>query len=459
MTKAELVALVLRETKPLRFPRARRLPLYVWQCRDVPSDDDAETERILLDLDSRGIAAVSSWDSSNREQTLGRSLRVGALQKKLGLRVNVDANLCMHTFFNGDERTAHVTETGGAFFDDSFGEAKMGCPFALDFRYEAIKEQIEYFVGAYKERDIPIDFIFADWEIDGPIEWNKAWENSRRSKRCRQNIPDIEDFTAFQKTLRTIRSDMQKRVFADTGLSYFPDALVGNYGVYPHDGYRYWIDYYEDKEVPKWVPHKADQKAKYRQWSDEFSPAGYTIAMPVFYTWSWSFKWYDFADPDSRWFYNLLLTVTNACNSTPENIPIIGFVHFTTIWDPCPVDPQVKQFSAEKYKELLWHMFLRGCDGLFLWCLDEETAQEIRPLHEVYAASLEYRDFLDHGDPISFDVPSKPGPVVSGLRLEDRLLVRRTDFTETRSEVTITVVGKEVPIPRMDGVCQVIELK
>jgi len=459
MTKADMMGLILRETKPLQFPRGGRLPLYLWQCHDVATDDDAETERTLRELDLRGLAAISSWNPSRGQETLSRALRTGALQKKLGLRVSVDANSCMHMFFNGDERTAHITESGETFFDDSFGSAKMGCPFALDFRYAPIKEQLEFFVRAYKEHDIPIDFVFADWEIDGPIEWNKAWENSRRCRRCRRNIPDIDDFTAFQSALRTIRSDMQRKVFADTVLSYFPNALVGNYGVYPHDGYRYWIDYYEDKEVPDWAPHKIDQKARYRQWFHEFPLTGYTLAMPVVYTWSWSFPQYDFAEADFRWFYNMLLTATNVGKNTPRNVPIISFVHFTTIWHPYQPDPAVKQFTPERYKELLWHMLLRGHDGFFLWCRDSEAAQEIRPLHDVYAASLKYRDFLDDGEPVCFDVPPSTGPVVSALRLGERLLVRRTDFTDTQDEVIITVGGRKVSIPRGEGRCRIIELK
>ncbi len=458
MTKAEIIELMLQETRPLQYPRGDRLPLYLWPLHDIPGEDDAELERILQEMDARGIAVISSWKPLNREKSLARALQVGALQKKLGLAVNINANACMHSFFDGDERTAHITDADEPFFDDSFGKGyKMGCPFAVDFRYKAMKEQIEPFVRAYKERDIPINFIYADWEIDGPIEWNNAWENSKRCKRCRENIPDIEDFTEFQKALRMIRSDMQKKVFSDTVLSYFPDALVGNYGVYPHDGYRYWFDFYE--KFVEGSPHKTDQRAKYRQWFDEFPLTGYTFAMPTVYAWNTSYRWYNYEDIDFRWFYTMLLVTSNVCKSTPKETPIISFVHFGPISYPDPPDPEVEPFREERYKELLWHMLLRGMDGLFLCCSNEETPQELRPLHEVYAASLQYKDFLDGGEPISFEVPTAPGPVVSGLRLGEKLLVRRTDFTDAQENVTLTIDGKEVAIPRKDGACQIIELK
>ena len=458
MATNEMVQVTLNETKPLESPRGGRLPLYVWPLQNAVSDDSPESESVLRELDARGIGVITSWNVKDREESLASALRVGALHKRLGLRVSINASSCMGQFCNGDEQTAHITEEGEAFFDNSFGRVKMGCPFALDSRYAPIKEQIEYFVRAYKENGVPIDFICVDFEADGPVEWNKAWESSKRCRRCRENIPDIDDFTAFQAALRTIRSDLQKKVLSDTVLSCFPDALVGNYGVYPHDGYHYWMDHFEDKRVPDNIPHKPDQRATYRQWFDEFPLTGYTFALPVFYTWSWAYKWYDFADSDFRWFYNLLLTATNVCKSTPRDIPVIGFVHFTTIWHPDPPDASVKQFGVEKYKELLWHILLRGCDGLILWCPGDELAQEIKPLHEVYAAALEYRDFLDGGEPVCFEVPSSPGTVISGLRLGRKVLVRRTDFTDARDEVTITVDGRQVRIPPADGVCQVIEL-
>ena len=387
---SDIGELVIRETKPLKFPRGNRLPLYVWSAMDVGTRDNAETERRIRELNDRGIGAICTWSYSNKEKSLSEGLRIASIQKKLGLEVNINANPCMHQFFNGDERTAHITDSGERFFDFSFSRGvRIGCPFSVKFRYPAIREQIEYFARAYSEKGLKVDFIFADWEIDGPIEWNGAWENSKKCKRCRENIKNIDDFTEFQKALRTIRCEMQREVFSDTMRNYFPDVLVGNYGVYPNDGYRYWYDYYE--EFTGGAPYKADQRAKYRQWFQEFPLTGYTIAMPVVYTWYGIFNWYDFKNPDYRWFYNLLLNATNACKSTLPGIPIISFVHWHTTSPPDNPDPDVRQFSKEKYQELLWHMLLRGTDTFFLWCPEDETAEEVRLVHEVYAASLEYK--------------------------------------------------------------------
>ncbi len=454
----ERLEVVLGNTRPLEFPRGARLPLYVLPITStLRGTEDAATERVLRELDSRGIGYTVDWSPGGREETLAEGLRVGAIQRRLGLRVAVNATSCLYGFFDGEARTLHVDREGRTFADTSFPGGRIGCPFALEHRVAPIREQVEYFLRGYREAGLAVDFVFADWEIDGPIEWNDAWAASRRCTRCRERIGAIDDFRTFQAALRRIRSELQRAAFGDLVTSYFPRALVGNYGVYPHDGWRYWYDYFERPPGPD-VPHRRDGRAIYREWFDEFGLTGYTFAMPVVYTWYPTYLWYDFEPADYRWFYNMLLVGSNAGRHTPATVPIITFVHWTTTAPPSEPDPRVEQFSAEKYRELLWHLLLRGHDGLFLWCVTSELATEIALVHEVWSASLEHREMLERGEPIVFDVPTAPGPVVSAVRLGRRVLVRRTDFDDRREPARIVVDGVEIEVPRADGKCQEIEL-
>lgn len=456
MTQEDRIETVLRETKPLKFPRGGRLPLFVWAAMDIPGDG-AAIERTLKALDERGIGACASWHpGKNQQQSLEHALRMGAIQKRLGLRVSVNANACTYTVCDGSEATAHVDANGKPFFDTSSG-GKLGCPFKLRHRYPAMREQVDFFCRGYKEKGIRVDVIFADWETDGPIEWNGGWDAAKRCAVCRKSIPKIEDFLEVQKAYRTIRSEIQRECFASVVLKRFPKALVGNYSVHPHNGWRYWYDYYEN-DPPKGAPVQMDQRALYRPWFQEFGPCGYTFAMPVVYTWYRIWSWYDWENGDYRWFYALLLEASNVGQSTPAGVPIIPFVHYTTTSPPKDPDPAVKQFSEAAYKELLWHMLLRGHDTFFLWCIDNEIAQEVRPLHEVWAAALEHREFLDKGEPVTFEVPKAPGPVVSGLRLGNRLLVRRSDFDAAQAPVTLKVADKVLNVGRLEGKCQILEL-
>jgi hypothetical protein len=449
------IQVVLDSTKHLKYDRGGRLPLYLWQAMDPGRLNEKDLEELVTELDKRGVGLISSWNPGDRRKSLAQSLTIAKVQKKLNLRININATSCLYSFFNGDEKTAHIDDEGKPFWDESFGKKKMGCPFALDFRQPYIKEQVEYFVKAFKKAGLDVDFVFADWEIDGPIEFNNAYEASKRCKRCRENIKNIDDFEEFQKVLRKIRCRLQKETYAEPLKLNFPGVLVGNYGVYPHNWYRYWYDYYE--YYVDGQPCRSDQRAKYRKWYDEFPETGYTFAMPVVYTWQRIYDWYDYADTDYRWFYNMLLVASNAGEYTPAEIPIISFVHWHTIRDDS-VNSKAVQFSEDKYKELLWHMLLRGTDTFFLWCPNQEAAKEIELVHQVYSQAQQYGEFLSDGIPINFSVPKQPAAVISGLKLKNRVLVRRTDFTKTNDPVEITVDDRSIKVEATPKKCQIITI-
>jgi len=447
---------VLDETEPLKYDRGNRLLLYLWNAMDPGTLNEQAAVELVRTLNERGVGLISSWNPGKQEESLIDSLAIAKAQKQLGLRVNINATRCLYSFFNGDERTAHVDDDGKPFWDESFGKKKMGCPFAIDFRRAFIREQVEYFIRAFKKANLEVDFIFADWEIDGPIEFNEAHAASKRCRRCRRNIRDIDDFGEFQRVLRKLRSELQREVYAEPMKDSFPDVLVGNYGVYPHNGYRYWYDYYE--RYVDGQPCKTDQKARYRCWYHEFPETGYTFAMPVAYTWRRIFDWYDYGVSDYRWFYNMLLVASNAGQNTAAEIPIISFVHWHTI-ETRPPGEAVPQLSETMYQELLWHMLLRGTDTFFVWCPRQQAPKEIRLVHQVYAEAQRYGEFLSGGRPITFAVPKQPGPVISGLRLNDRLLIRRTDFGKTDEPVRINVDDKIIEVGIAPGECQILSIR
>ncbi len=424
---------VIDATKEVESPRAGRLPLFVLpisgSMRGLPDERTAEA---LRQLDARAIGYSVNWQHTEFESSLAEGIRIAKMQRQLGQPVAVNANACLYSFFDGSENTLHVDAKGNRFADDSLGR-KLGCPFAIEHRVPVIKQRVERFLAGYRDAGIDIDFIFADWEIDGPIEWNDSWATHKRCHVCKSRIANIEDFRVFQKTLRNIRSQIQREAFGDNVTNYFPNCLVGNYGTYPHNGKRYWYDYFETPPSER-IPCETDQQARYREWTHEFGDTGYTFAMPVVYTWYPTFQWYDFEDTDYRWFYNMLKVGSNAGEHTPATVPIIPFVHWHTTSPPKDADPAVQQMSPDAYKELLWHLLLRGHDTFFLWCTASELEDEIKLVHHVYAESLRHNGFIKRGTPVSFDVPKSAGSVVSGMRLGNRVLTRRTDFAEASTQ-------------------------
>ena len=455
----EPIRKVLTNCASLEHPRGDRLPLLLWPVHGGVVQDDALQERIIRDLDARGIAMIATWSPSDKDKSLADSLRIARIQQKLGLEVCVNANACMYGFFNGDEDTAYIDAEGKPFFDESISGAQIGCPFRIDHRYPEMTERIDFFVRGYKDAGVPLDFVFGDWEIDGPLDVNRAWEAARKCVVTRKHVPGVDDFATFQEAVRIKRAEATRVCYTEPILSRYPRALVGNYAVYPHNGERYWYDYFE-QFVPE-VPHRLDQRAPYRTWyKGEFKLSGYTFAMPVCYTWARTFDWYDFANTDYRWFYNLLLVASNAGAQTPATVPIIPFVHWNTVFHPDKPAERIKQLSEQAYREFLWHALLRGSDTFFLWCPAAEAEQESAPLHAVWAEALQYGDWLDRGVPISFDVPAAQGPVVSGLRVGERVLVRRTDFDSKHPQpVVLEIDGRRLIVPPATGRCQLLELE
>jgi hypothetical protein len=451
------IQVILDNTSVLKYDNGNRLPLYLWPAIDPGIADDNMAERLISEMDKRGIGIVCSWSMNDTSKILSQCLPIARAQKKLGQRINISATDLLDSFFNGDESTAHIDSDGKTFFDKSFGNHKMGCPFALDARKDEIRKRIEQFVSRYRREGLRVDFIFTDWEIDGPLEVNHAFEASKKCERCCKYLGKDFTFTTFQQRMREMRAYLQSYSYSEPVLSQFPGALVGNYAVYPNDGYRYWYDYFE--YYVDGQPFRGEQKAKYRKWYNDFPLTGFTYAMPVVYPWSGIYNWYDFESSDYRWFYNMLLNAGNAGRSTPRSIPVITFVHWHTIFEGSVADSNIKQFSKECYQELLWHMLLRGNDAFFLWCMENENPEEIRLLHQVFAESGQYGKFLDNGIPITFDLPDKPGTVISGLALGDSVLVRRTDFDSNHDPVQIMAGTRLLNVGYEPGRCKVISMK
>lgn len=451
----ENIQIILDNTTPISWNRGQRLPLYLWPAIDPGRLSSTEAEFLVNELDKRGVGLIARWSLKDKEKSLEESLVIARAQSKLGKLVNIEATSLLNSFFNGDINTAHIDDKGNPFFDDSFGDHKMGCPYTLDIRKKEIRDRVEFFAEKYREEGLKVDFIFTDWEIDGPLEVNRAYEASRRCKRCRQHLGENFTFAEFQKAMREMRSYLQNYAYSSVILSRFPDALVGNYAIYPNDGYRYWYDYFEYHVEGQ--PFIADQRAKYRKWFNDFPLTGYTYAMPVVYTWDQIYSWYDFENSDYRWFYNMLLVASNAGKSTPQSIPIISFVHWHTI-KVSDLKQEPVQMSRESYKELLWHMILRGTDTFFMWSDKEEYPDEVRLVQEVYAEAQQYGRFLDRGLPVTFDIPSQQGTVVSGLTLGDSVLLRRTDFGSNHEPVSIMAGTKTVTVEFNPGKCKIISL-
>ena len=458
MEQLDLVHAILDAVPPLEHPRGTRLPLYLWGLRGMPTSSNTMARELLRAADARGLAFLAVWDHKDLAASVAEALRLGRLQQELGLSVGVDAVQPLYSFCDGSPETAHVGDDGSPFFDLSHSPNRpIGCPFALEHRHAEIAGRIHTFAQAYQDAHIPLAFIYSDWEIDGPLEWNDALDHMRRCTRCRAKLGDMEDFGQVQRTLRGIRAAMQRQCYARPILQRFPQALVGNYAVYNHGGMRYWYDYFERYNPA--LPHVWDQHEPARPWAHEYPETSYTFGMPVLYTWYRTYDWYEYEVSDYHWFYSMLKVASNAGEHKPDGHALITFIHHT-LTDPPEegAEPHVKPMSVEAYQELLWHALLRGHDALFSWSPNDVAVHEAVVAQQVYAQSLAYNDFLLGGQPVTYAVPREPSTVISALRLGNRLLARRTDFGGNTQPQPLVVDGRPIDVPAVPGACQLLEL-
>jgi len=196
----ENIQIIIDNTSHLEFDRGNRLPLYLWPAIDPGEVDEISAEAIVKELDRRGIGVVCSWKLKNLDESIERGIIIAKAQKNLGLRINIDATSLLYGFYNGEDSTAHIDAMGNKFFDDSFGSGhKMGCPFTLDSGKDEIRKRVEYCLKRYKDEGLQADFIFADWEIDGPLKSTMPL-SPRKSASAAANISGkISVLRSFRK--------------------------------------------------------------------------------------------------------------------------------------------------------------------------------------------------------------------------------------------------------------------
>lgn len=258
------IRVLLDTLPPLPREVGNRELLYQYSVGDLSGLSEKDATRVIEELAKRGVGVITFWTTG--ESRIEEGIRIARIQERLGLSVVADATGLLYGFYDGTPATAHIDEHGNAFFDSSFAGRAMGCPFTLPDRVPVIRSRVEAYVTAYHQAGVALDMVTADWEIDGPHEWNQAWANARRCVRCREHIPNIGDFRAFQATLRSLRSCLIRTSYTRPILQRYPDALVTNYATYPNNGRRYWYDYFESPQPA--LPHRRDQQAIYRPWYD-----------------------------------------------------------------------------------------------------------------------------------------------------------------------------------------------
>jgi hypothetical protein len=279
----------------------------------------------------------------------------------------------------------------------------------------------------YQAAGVTVDGFWSDWE-DLPYPWNFVYEAQKKPEAAKYYPPGaLDSFDSFAEYVGQLRTKVLEEAFADPVRSVFPHALVGNYADCSSSGACPFIDILGSISAPRSLGSlSATMPSVYAD----------TVFLPRYYNLDWPVTQ---EDVDQVYFTSILRAASTAlANKEPgrQGLP------YVSRYCPENTDPRYAfSMSQGPYREFLRHTFLRGADSLYVFnagdkpfATDEASCrlylESIEDARSVLDEMLGYREFVEHGKPMNFDLPAMRtnGIVWSGLALPDEVLVRTFTF-------------------------------
>ena len=324
---------------------------------------------------------------------------------------------------------AHQFDPGYSTRDDTHA-----CP-ALTIGWMMNARHIRATLQKYKDAGLTVDAVWMDWEGE-PIGGGgimERYDQALHCARCRATLPAVA--LANAKTF----SDYTWRRYMDLGGAYLAAPV---------------LEIFPQCSVTNWRVTISTQTRPIRNWEDQpytpVVPPFYTASNPVAYgnTVSWSL-WkptYKLDREHVDQFYTYLLLNETSDDAANRLIwaPDRKAVPWVCRWCPDDPNPKIPIMSRERYREVLRHLWLRGISGMQIFQpkrdgYEEIAIAEVQDAVAIYDEILPYKDFIDHGTPISLDLPKMQddGVLWSGLRWGDKAIVRAFKQGGGKGAVTI----------------------
>jgi len=285
----------------------------------------------------------------------------------------------------------------------------------------------------FKDAGVTVDAVWMDWEGDPAGGGPQRYEQALHCRRCRAMLPP--GVLASQQSF----DDYSWRRYMELTGAYLAAPVAE---IFPHCSTTNWHAVVSTQDLPVLT------------WLDRVIcpgvPPFFTASNPVAYgntvslaLWDPAFK-LDREHVDQFYTRFLLREVSTDAANRLAWTSGRGSVPWVCRWCPDNADPTLPIMSRERYREILRHLWLRGIDGMQIFNplragFEEMAVDEVKDAVTIYDEMLAYRDFLDRGTPLSLDVPKiqDDGVIWSGLRLEDRAVVRTFKQGVGTAKVTI----------------------
>jgi hypothetical protein len=396
---------VVKHIPPLKHPRGSRWPLVTWENFST----EPEKPEFYKQLLARGLAAHIRLDP--------HMINVALAIQKAGCPVIVLEG-------NGGPFPASLAGDPSKWahqFDAGYKpkEYARPCP-SIHTGWAIFADQLRQTLNQYKDHGVQIDAVWNDWEGD-PLYGGDRFDQARHCKRCRDILPP----KALSSASRFM--DYTARKFYE---------LWGTYYAAPV------LEFYPKCSVTNWLAQPSTPENPQPGWSGErghvYMPPMMTAWNPTAYgaaSWVWGGR-----DKDDRRdqehvdeiYTNLLLRqLSLTARLTRRWAPEKEIVPWIARWVTEPPELEFPVMSRERYREVLRHLWLRGTDGMQIFDprsggFEDMALAEVEDAVAIYDEMLAFRDFLDKGEILTYDVPRPhdKGVLWSGLKLDKQAVVR-----------------------------------
>ena len=325
--------------------------------------------------------------------------------------------------------------------------------------WAVLADQIRATLGAFRDAGITVDGIWMDWEGD-PYPFQPLFEQLQHCRVSRRLLPPevLTDRSAWFAYCWRLYTRLHSAYLAAPALEVFPRCAVTNWHIV-YSSPEHVVYYFVDNRV---IPPVA--------------PGSFTASNPVAYGNSLWFEreWQDGYVLDRRhvdqfYMHNLLRQISADTANRLAFAPHTQSFPWVSRW--CSLDEtpgvDVPDMSRTAYRESLRHMWLRGIDGMQLFNArraeyEELWLQELQDAVAMYDEILSRRAFLERGEVMNLAYPDAQddGVFWSGLRLEDRALVRLTNQGGRESSMVLEPWPEEsitLTVPADTGMTCVLE--
>lgn len=443
--KLDMSALV-KFVRPMEHRRGERLPLLAWTL-PIPSchrmDEPRFMQRFhqaLPKLLERGIVpTVILWE--------GRGLDGPIAMAREIQRAGAPVYLEYRGLPGGEEKLYENCQLWVDSPDNRAGRDANRWPCLIHADPTYAQEWLREAMQKFKSVGVDVKGMWFDWEPI-PTAAGGALRSQKKDPRIRKQYPEgvLKNRRTFRTFIEQYKADLYSKAMADPVHAFFPNALVGNYEVVASSDEQGYMSRYGEVHLKR-----------------------LDAGMVPIYPWSWSLRnWFgrdkkgkgekvDVDRANSVYWSSLMYRLKTAAQNKRRGKKLVVYVSRIVMMSNTP------RFRIRMkkglYREFLRHAWLRGVDMMFVfnrgndrrrtWTQSPaESLEELEDTRAVYDEMLEFKEFLNQGTPMNFQrhKPFTKKPSWSGLRLEDRALIRAVSHSGHDETLTISVFDRPVEV-------------